>query len=362
MSTRTLTVAITGMNARADNPGPGVAVGRCLAESGRDVRLVGLAYELLDPGLYLDGLFAATYMLPYPSAGEAAFLERLKIVHEEQRIDVLIPCLDAELPACISLSDRLSAMGIRTFLPTADQFALRAKDRLAEAAKAAEVEMPKTATIGNPAFFRTCTQDGWTYPLVVKGCFYDAVVAYDAQQAITAYHRIAAQWGHPVLVQRHVSGEEYNLCAIGDGQGRMLGPVMMKKRALTDKGKAWAGVCVSDQAIEDNSARLIAALKWRGPCEIEGVRSRTGEFHLIEINPRFPAWVYFTHGVGRNLPAALLDLIDGGPPPVFAAPKVGTMFIRYAQEVIVPLSAFEHVVTEGGRTSSATAPREGIPA
>lgn len=357
MTARKLTVAVTGMNARADNPGPGVAVSRCLAESGRDLRLVGLAYDSLDPGLYLDGLFAATYMLPYPSAGEAAFLERLKAVHEVQRIDVLIPCLDAELPACIALADRLAAMGIRTFLPSADQFALRAKDRLADAAKAAGVAMPKTTTIGNPAFFRTCTQDGWTYPLVVKGCFYDAVVAYDAQQAIAAYHRIAAQWGHPVLVQSHVAGDEYNLCAIGDGHGRMLGPVMMKKRALTDKGKAWAGICIADPAIEDASARLISALKWRGPCEIEGVRTRSGEFQLLEINPRFPAWVYFTHGVGRNLPAALLDLVEGHPPPVFAEPRTGTMFVRYAQEVVVSLRDFEDIVTAGNRTA-----REGLPA
>ncbi|HTR85903.1 MAG TPA: hypothetical protein VMI56_15590 [Reyranella sp.] len=351
MTERPLTVAITGMNARADNPGPGVAVARCLAEAGRPVKLIGLAYDALDPGLYLDGLFAATYMLPYPSHGEAAFLERLTAAHRDHPIDALIPCLDAEIPACISLADRLRAMGIRTFLPSAEQFALRGKDRLADAAEQAGVEMPETRIVGSPTFFRTCTQDGWTYPLVVKGCFYDAAVVHDATQAVMAYHRIAAQWGHPVLAQKHVAGEEFNLCAIGDGLGGMLGTVMMKKRALTEKGKGWAGVCVDDPAIETAAAKLIAALKWRGPCEIEGVRTRTGEFHLLEINPRFPAWVYFTHGVGRNLPAALLELIEGRPPPAFAPARIGTLFIRYAQEVIVPMQAFEHIVTGGGRAA-----------
>ena len=351
MSGRPLTVAITGMNARADNPGPGVAVARCLAESGRPLKLVGLAYDALDPGLYLDGMFSATYMLPYPSHGKDAFLERLAAAHEADPIDALIPCLDAEIPVCISLADTLKAMGIRTFLPSAEQFALRAKDRLAEAAEKAGVEMPETRIVSSPAFFRTCTGEGWTYPLVVKGVFYDAAVVHDAAQANMAYHRIAAQWGHPVLAQKHVAGEEFNLCAIGDGTGGMLGTVMMKKRALTDKGKAWAGVCVDEPAIEGAASKLIAALKWRGPCEIEGVRTRTGEFHLLEINPRFPAWVYFTHGVGRNLPAALLELIEGRAPPAFAPARIGTMFIRYAQEVIVPMQAFEQVVTGGGRAA-----------
>lgn len=352
MSERPLTVAITGMNARADNPGPGVAVARCLAESGRPLNLVGLGYDALDPGLYLDGLFDATFMLPYPSHGEEVFMQRLAAVHEERRIDMLIPCLDAELPAVIGLAERLAKMGIRTFLPGARQFSLRAKDRLAEAARQAGVDMPETQVVTSPGFFRTCTRDGWSYPLVVKGAFYDAVVTYDPAQAMAAYHRIAAQWGHPVLAQKHVVGDEYNLCTIGDGEGRMLGPVMMKKRALTDKGKAWAGVCIDDPGIEEAARRLVATLKWRGPCEIEGIRGRTGEFRLLEINPRFPAWVYLTCAAGRNLPLALLDLMEGRTPGPFAPVRVGTMFVRYAQEIVVPISAFEDVVTGGRRANS----------
>jgi carbamoyl-phosphate synthase large subunit len=345
-----LTVALTGMNARPDNPGPGVAVARCLAESDRQqVRLIGLAYDALDPGLYLDGLFDATYLLPYPMAGEEAFFERLAAVQAAERIDVLIPCLDAEIPVCIALSRRLAEIGIATFLPSQAQFALRAKDRLAEAALAARVDMPETCRVADPGFFETCTRRGWTWPLVVKGVFYDAVVAYDARQASAAWHRIAAQWGHPVLAQAHAPGEEYNLTALGDGRGGMLGAVMMKKRAVTDKGKAWAGVCIHDEALLEASRRLMSTLKWRGPCEVEGVRDRSGTWRLLEINPRFPAWIYFANGVGCNLPAALLDMALGRAPYSFPEPRVGSMFIRYAQEVVLPMSAFEAVVTGGRR-------------
>ncbi|MBM3650390.1 MAG: carbamoyl-phosphate-synthetase, partial [Alphaproteobacteria bacterium] len=338
------------MNARADNPGPGVAAARCLAESDRyQVRLIGLAYDALDPGLYLDGLFDATYLLPYPAAGEEAFFERLAAVQAAEKIDVLIPCLDAEIPVCIALADRLAEIGIRTFLPDQAQFSLRAKDRLMEAAQLAAVAVPETQRVSSPSFFDRCTGEGWTWPMVVKGVFYDAVVAHDARQASAAWHRLAAQWGHPVLVQRHVPGEETNLVAVGDGAGGMLGAVMMKKRALTDKGKAWAGVCVHDEAVLDASRRLLSTLKWRGPCEIEGIRDRTGAWRLLEINPRFPAWIYFAHGVGCNLPQALLDMALGRPVQPLPEPRVGSMFIRYAQEVVLPMSAFAAVVTGGGR-------------
>ncbi len=351
-----LTIAITGMNARADNPGPGVAVARCLVECGRDdIRLVGLGYDALEPGLYLGDLFDATYLLPWPSAGKDAYLAHLREIHAIEHVDAIIPCLDAEIPACIASGPELRAMGIRTFLPDQAGFAMRSKDRLPEAAEAAGVATPETRRISGPGFFHACIAEGWSYPLVVKGAFYDAAIVHTPQQGIAAFERLAAQWGHPVLAQKLVTGEEFNLCAVGDGEGGMLGAVMMKKRAVTDKGKGWAGVCIADEALHDAAARLIRTLKWRGPCEVEAIRDRAGTHHLIEINPRFPAWVYFTHGVGRNLPAALLDLMWGRAPS-FAPARVGSMFIRYAHDVIVPMAGFEAVVTNGSHTFAGATP------
>ena len=92
------------MNARPDNPGPGVAVARCLKESPEfGGRIIGLGYDALDPGLYLREYCDAAYLLPYPSAGDEAFITSLKAIHEAERIDIIIPCLDAELPGMVRL-------------------------------------------------------------------------------------------------------------------------------------------------------------------------------------------------------------------------------------------------------------------
>jgi carbamoyl-phosphate synthase large subunit len=343
-----LTVAVTGINAEHGNPGPGLAVCRCLREAlGRGIRLVGLGYDAYDPGLYLPRYFDAGYLVSYPSSGEQAFFERLGEIHARERFQAIIPCLDSEIPSMIRLEPRLRELGIRSFLPTLEQLRRRNKDRLAELAQRAGVHYPELATVNHAGFFTTCAEQGWSYPLVVKGVFYDAQVVANADQGAAAFRRIAAQWGLPVLVQRFVPGEEVNLTALGDGRGGMLGAVMMKKRAVTAKGKAWAGVATFDERLHAVAAALVAELRWRGPLEVEVMRDADGEYHLIEINPRFPAWVYLTQGVGRNLPAALLDLILGRAPPAFAAPRTGTMFIRYAEEAIVPLSSYESVVIGG---------------
>lgn len=345
MNTLNVTVAITGMNAQPDNPGPGLAVARCLKES-KDFsgRIIGLGYDALDPGLYLHDICDASYLLPYPSAGDMAFLETLQAIHRKEKIDILIPCLDAELPGMVRLTPRLDELGIRYFLPTQEQLRLRNKDRLMELANIAGIQCPKIKAITHAAFFTHCEDEGWHYPLVVKGLFYGAKIVNTIDEAMHAFHSIASKWGFPVLVQKMVTGVEYNLMALGDGQGSMLGEVMIKKMAVTDKGKAWSGVSIFDESLYEASAALVKAVSWRGPLEVEVMRDLQGQYQLIEINPRFPAWVYLSAGLDRNLPLALLRLILDEPLGKFSPPDPGVMFIRYAQETIVPMREFEELV------------------
>ncbi|HEY9052169.1 MAG TPA: ATP-grasp domain-containing protein [Gammaproteobacteria bacterium] len=342
------TVAVTGMNAKPDNPGPGLAVSRCLIESADfHGRIIGLSYDPLDPGLYLKEYCEAGYLLPYPSAGDDAFLERLAFIHDREHIDILLPCLDAELPGMIRLNPEIKDLGIKTFLPNAEQLRLRNKDKLPELARYAGLACPDIKAITSAGFFYDCQEQGWSYPLVVKGLFYDAIIVYNADQAVDAFRKIAAEWGYPVLVQKYVKGQEYNLSAVGDGNGKMLGAVMMKKMALTDKGKAWAGVTINDETLYHASEKLIKEINWRGPLEVEVLKDNKGQYQLLEINPRFPAWIYLSHGVGRNLPMALLALAQNQALPTFAEIRSGIMFIRYAQETIVPISEFEEFIVTG---------------
>lgn len=350
MADITATIAITGMNARADNPGPGLAIARCLKEAPEfKGRIIGIGYDALDPGLYLDEYCDAGYLLPYPSSGDQAFLDALKRIHKIEKIDIFLPCLDAELPGIVRLTPILDEWGIRHFLPTEEQLQLRSKDRLMELAEYAGIACPEIKTLSSPAFFSRCQKEGWEYPLVVKGLFYGAKVVENTEQAISAFHQLAAQWGLPILLQRFATGTEYNLTALGDGRGNMLGEVMMKKMALTDKGKAWSGVTIFDQALYDASKALIRAINWRGPLEVEVMRDHQGRYQLIEINPRFPAWIYLSAGVERNLPLALIQLVFGESPKDFPQPKPGVMFIRHAMENIVPLEKFETMVINSGQ-------------
>jgi carbamoyl-phosphate synthase large subunit len=341
-------VAVTGINARTENPGPGMAVARCIRECPEfRGRVIGLGYDALDAGLYARELCAASFLIPYPSLGEKALLARILQIHEQMGLDVIIPCLDAEIPNFNRIKPALAKLGIKMLIPSRDQFNLRAKDHLSAFCKSIDVNVPESKIVSDPSFFDTCEADGWQYPLVVKGIFYDAGIAYSPYDAKTIFGRLVSQWGYPALVQKMVYGDEFDLTAVGDGKGNLLAPLMMRKRALTDKGKAWAGVTVLDQGIEEMANKIVKALMWCGPLEVEVMKTDDGKIYLIEINPRFPSWIYLSHAAGRNLPVTVLKLLDNECNFDFPPAKTGKFFIRHAQELIVELIDFESVLITG---------------
>ncbi|MEI6557703.1 MAG: ATP-grasp domain-containing protein [Rhodospirillaceae bacterium] len=340
-----IVVGITGINS-SDNPGPGVGVARSLkAAPDLRVRVVGLAYDALETGIYLDGVIDRAFIIPYSSSGPEALLERLRHIKAAAGLDFIIPCLDIELPLYARIEQVLADEGIGTVLPTAEQFRLRGKDRLVEVAQAIGLHLPKTRVVSS---FEALTRalEELTLPVVVKGTHYNAVRAYSTQEAIDGFHAMLAQWGYPIIVQETVCGEELNLIAVGDGAGGSLGQVGLKKIGTTSLGKIWTGVTVRNEAMIEAARRFMAVYRWRGAFELECIAD--GEkTYLIEINPRFPAWVYFATLVGVNLPAAMLRAALGLPPVVAGPYQAGRLYLRSIGEQVTDMVTFQKMVTRG---------------
>jgi carbamoyl-phosphate synthase large subunit len=345
MSRKPLTIAVTGLNA-TDNPAPGVGVMRALRQAGAADRLIGLAYDALDPGVYAADIAREVFMIPYPSQGVAAFLSRIAYVHERVGLDVIIPTLDAELPSFIDLEPELRALGIGLLLPTREQLELRSKVNLAALGERARIPVPRTVVVTDESELLRA-HEKVPYPFFVKGVFYGATLAHNLDEAITAFYKVVAQWGVPVILQAVVSGEEFDVVGVGDGEGGLVGAVPMKKMLITDKGKGWAGITVKDPDLLAVAEAFVAATAWRGPFEVEVMRDHEGRYHLIEVNPRFPAWCYLSAAAGVNLPGMVAELAAGRDVPPPRDYDVGTMFVRISLDQVASLKDFQRMVTLG---------------
>ncbi|HCR49093.1 MAG TPA: ATP-grasp domain-containing protein [Rhodothermales bacterium] len=347
MSKPLYTIAVTGLNA-IDSPGPGISVIRALRESTYfDVRIVGLAYEALDPGIYMNEWVDVVYQIPYPSNGHQVLLDRLSVIHEQEQMDLIIPTLDAEIIGFIKLKSFLSEMGIKTFLPTIAQFEERFKHHLNQFGETHGILVPRSETVYSvPEFVKNLRT--FEYPVVVKGKYYEAYTAHSEAEAIQYYYKLAAKWGTPVVIQAHITGQELNVTALGDGKGALIGAVAMRKTYITQAGKAWAGISIRDKTLLQMAERVMHKTKWAGGMELELIKEeKTGEVYLIEVNPRFPAWVYLSAACGQNHPEALVRLAFGEDVTPMTGYEVGKMFIRYAFDMICELRDFAAFSTQG---------------
>ncbi len=339
--------AVTGMHA-TDNPAPGLGVIRSLHHPQRwDGKIIGLAYDVYDTGLYDGDLLDHAYLIPYPNQDSRTVLDRILYIHNSVKIDVLIPTLDSELKLYQKLEPQLKQAGISMFIPSNETVEKRSKRNLIRFCEENKIPTPKTNAILDPSKLDDAL-DEIKYPLYIKGVFYDAYRCTTREQALQNFEKLRNQWGLPVLVQESLNGEELNVCAVGDRDGKLLGAIPIRKLRITEKGKAWSAITIKNKELHDLSEKILKALKWAGPCELEILQeTNTKKLYLLEINPRFPAWIYLGAGANQNLPKQIVDLALGKDVKPLPPANSGITFVRHATDLICPMKYLENLTIDG---------------
>jgi D-aspartate ligase len=128
--------------------------------------------------------------------------------------------------------------------------------------------------------------------------------------------------GYEPMLQEFVPGGDEGLYTLGsylDAEGAALGLFCGRKLRQTrrDMGSCRVGESVWVQRIVDDGLKLLRALGFRGISQVEfKLDPRTGEFKLIEVNPRQWQWHGLSGACGVNLThIAFLDLVGRPPQP-----------------------------------------------
>jgi carbamoyl-phosphate synthase large subunit len=338
-----LRIAVSGMH-RGENPQPGSSMVEAIRRRHPDAYVVGLVYDAYESGIYAPDGPDACHAMPYPTAGLPTYLSRLGEVRSLTPFDYMIPTLDAEIYLLAGATGKLAELGIKVVLPDPVTLARCGKAKLARLAGDCGVAVPVTAVAGDVG--EAIEQaEAMGYPVFVKGPYYDATRVASSAALAAVGAGILADWGPPLLVQEPVYGSEFNVLGLGDGAGGVLGHCAVRKLIISDKGKGNGSVIVRDPRLDEITRRLIEETRWPGPFELEFIRDRRDDsYRLIEINPRFPAWVGFPAQLGANFPAAWVDwLIDGRcvAPPELAP---GRFFLRHQIEVTGDISQLAAVL------------------
>ncbi len=346
-------VAISGLH-RGENPQPGASVIASLKRSFKDIRIVGLSYDSLESGIYNhdESRPDASYLLPFPMIGPDALWERLKEILDKEKIDFMIPCLDSEISNMISLEPKLNKLGIKCILPTEKSLKNHSKQNLYKLCKKIDVSAPETKVINNAWELESYANEA-TYPVYIKGKFYGAELVTWKQDFIRAANDISQLWGWPIITQEAIFGDEYDITGLGDGEGNVIQLCSIRKMLITSKGKAFGGIVVEDPELDELARRIIKELRWNGPFELEFIKKPNGKPTLLEINPRFPAWIDFPSQIGCNLPARLMErFLDVEEPTPLRDCSAGQMFIRHSVDVVGDIKDLADIARNGERVNS----------
>ena len=328
-------IAVSGLN-NTDNPAPGIPVIKSLKDKHE---IIGFSYDSNEPGNYMD-MTKKTYLMPYPSLGFEELKYRLESIQEKDAIEAIIPNLDAELPLYIKYQDEIESMGIKLCLPSSQNFELRNKNKLDKLSKELGISYPKTYEISSVKELEEIVEDKKNkFPLMVKGNYYKAYMTHNLEGAIESFYKISNEWGFPILIQEVVSGEELNLVGVGDGKGELKGAVAIKKLTTTEIGKIWTGVTIQNEKLMQIAQDFVKQTSWRGPFELECIVNMN-QIYMIEINPRFPAWVYFATEIGVNLPQMVVDIMQGKDVEPQLEYSQNKMYVRYTGEFVTDFTDF----------------------
>ncbi|WP_420028533.1 carboxylate--amine ligase [Halorussus lipolyticus] len=211
--------------------------------------------------------------------------------------------------------------------------------RLFDAAESADVARPKTATLDE--------WDDWDREAIVKPRYTVRATEYlesearapdesRSQHSSTRFltpgtepdrDELVAEMGHVPLVQEYVpDSDEYAFFALYD-EGDPVATFQHRQR----RGYKYSGgpsafrESVDIPALDSAGRRLLAELDWHGLAMVEFLRNpETGDFELMEINPRFWTSLPFTVQAGVNFPYYYWQMAGGNPPEREPDYEVGT--------------------------------------
>lgn len=334
-------IIISGIDANTANPAPGTPVAESI-KYGMDCQIVGLAYSAYETGIF-DSTFNSTYILPYPSDEIQTYKNALFRIFDEVKPDIYIPCLDVEIPVVNYFIDEIEARGIKTLFPTKNQFDSVSKKNVYNICCEAGVESPFSKIVSDINALVKIEKD-ISYPMVLKGPYYGAVVVYNLAHAVAEYNRIISIWGSPITAQKIVKDSvEIDLCAIGDGLGGFINPLAIRKMHLLAQGKVGIGVTVHNDEILEIAKKVFAHTKWRGPLELEFLIDKHHKPLLIEVNPRFPAWIEFSSKIEYNLPLSLVQMLLGQQCVIAKQYDAGKMLIKRTTNIVSDITAFTKI-------------------
>jgi predicted ATP-grasp superfamily ATP-dependent carboligase len=221
---------------------------------------------------------------------------------KNNHIDVILPISFASVMQLNSIRGDLERY---TKIPLASNYSLNIagdKHKTLKFADALGIRIPKTWYPTDENEVKKLSTE-LSYPIVIKGISDWGVIHYanNSYELIKYYHLLKE---HTPVLQEYIIGDGYGFFALyNHGKHKAI---FMHKRIReypVTGGPSAMAISIYDEKLFESGKTILDALNWHGVAMVEYKKdSKTGEFVLMEINPKFWGSLGLAIDSGVNFP------------------------------------------------------------
>lgn len=254
----------------------------------------------LSPGLYFSHRH---YLVPLTT--DKNYLPIIKSLCFKERIHLLIPTIDDELPLFGAHAESFLEMGVRVAISGAET-GIICNDKL----KTVEFLGSKGIAVPRAWLPHELDYATLTYPLFLKprrgrGSVGAHTITNEREL------RFFVDYVSAPVIQDYLHGREFTIDILADFAGQVISAVprerLVVRSGVIDRGQTW-----NNPALIDLGVRVAEALQIRGPANIQ-LKWHENRGTVFEVNPRFSGGINLTIAAGADFPAWLIEMRLGCP-------------------------------------------------
>jgi carbamoyl-phosphate synthase large subunit len=252
----------------------------------------------LSPGLYFG---SKHYIVPLTT--DSQYIPIIKSICFRERIHLLVPTIDDELPLFGRHAEEFLATGIRVAV-SSEHTSVVCNDKYAtfEFLSSKGIPFARTWLPAQLNFSKL------SYPLFLKPRIgRGSVGAFPINNEREL--KFFMEYVPNCIVQEFLNGKEYTVDLLADFSGRVINAVprerMVIRSGVTDRGQTLHHPGMIALAIQTANALDI-----RGPANIQ-MKLLNEKATIFEINPRFSGGIPLTIAAGADFPAWLIEMSCG---------------------------------------------------
>lgn len=279
----------------------GISCARSLKEAGHEAAIITSRHDYARKSTALSKVFLFDRKI------ELSDLENLL---EEYHFDVLLPMSDA-MTFLLSENKKslLSKYGVRCAVPDLNVLNIAGdKSRLMEFCRINDFPHPRTINL------RDGIPDNFVWPALLKPVrsvgARGIVKVNSIDEVKKEYPRIKAKFGECQL-QEFIdnSGPYFNVMLYRSKEGSILGHAILKIIRYYPISGGSSSMCqtIDDEKLVKICTNVLNKLEYVGFADFDVLQTRTGDYKIIEINPRVPASLRGAAVSGVNFPDIIVS-------------------------------------------------------